>query len=51
MLFEALDHLPDQVATVVSVGTEKAQDLDKDATAQQPQFSPVMDVPGGPVIP
>lgn len=51
MLAEALNHLPDKVATVVGVGAEKAQRFYKNAPAQQPQFSPLTDVPGGPIIP
>ena len=48
---EALDHLSDEVATVVTVGAEKAQQFNKNAAAQQPLFSRAMDLQGGPTTP
>jgi hypothetical protein len=39
------------MATVVTVGAEKAQRFYKNAPARQPQFSPVMNMPGDPIVP
>jgi hypothetical protein len=48
---ETFDHLPDEVTTVVTVGAEEAQYFDKNAAAQEPLFSPVIDFQGGLSIP
>ena len=51
VLAEALDDLPDKVMPVVLVGAEKAQRFHKNAPAQQPKSSSVMDMPGDPIVP